>query len=388
MLQISNFKDIILSKAGGKPLGKIPNFYSMLFQAMTELRSKTDIPSSIRTTQLTNPIYSDVDTYPLPIDVTLGGIINLRPITADDSFYDFNRLGQRQYKVEQKYNVANRYATRNINGVQYLMLNNTTTSPTIINTCDSLTANGTVGLFGLATNLLSDSLQKVAGIASISFQANIGASNGIQITGMTAINASSLNDFLAYVYLPTLTNVTGVRLSYGQSASAYYTASIATDFFGNALSLGWNLIKIPKTSFGVGAGSPNWTSVTFLRAEILGTFATAVDGFRFDAFSVQSGSLYEIDYYSNYQFQSMAGTRLDKPTADTDYIIVTDDELSLFLGFFLEIMSVDLKQSGAVIDVQEYGGARLIEKTAEFKIKFPSQRQLPTTNYGYRPYIK
>lgn len=387
MITISNFKDILTSKTGGKPLGKIPNFYSMLYQAMLEMKSKTDIPSAIRTVQLTNPIYTNVNDYAIPSDVTLGGIINLRPIEEDNSFYDYNRGNQRQLGIEKKYGVQNKYATKHNNGIQYLFIDTNTTLPVVINDCESLTSNGTVALYGSSTNLQLDRLQKVSGGASISFANGASSSNGITITGLTAVDLSSQNDMLANVYIPTITNLSGIQLVLGQSASAYYTGAVSTDFFGNALKVGWNFIRIPKTSFTVGLGSPTWTNVTYARVELIGTFTVATEGWRVDSLLAQVGALYEMDYYSNLQFQSVTGTRLDKPSQDADYILLQDDELALFLGYFIEIMAVDLKQLGAGIDVQAYGGARLVDATLQFKIKYPSLRQLAQQTYGYKPYI-
>ena len=79
-------------KTGGKPVSKIPNFYSMLYQAMLMVKSQVDLPSSIRTQQLVNPIYSDVDYYVVPSDLGMMAIINLRPIKPDTSYYDYHNF--------------------------------------------------------------------------------------------------------------------------------------------------------------------------------------------------------------------------------------------------------------------------------------------------------
>ena len=73
---------------------------------------------------------------------------------------------------------------------------------------------------------------------------------------------------------------------------------------------------------------------------------------------------------------------------DSDYIIITDEELNLYLGYFMSIISVDLKQIGAEMDLKQYGGQNLTISTEEFKIKYPSQRQLPQVQYGGNPYIR
>lgn len=386
MILLSDFKDILISKSGGKPLSKVSNFYSIAWQAMNKMKKNVDLPSAMRTVQITNPVYSDVRMYPLPADLVLNGIVTLRPIVPNDTYYDFSNLNQRQFNVEEKFNPdGKRYGIRNIDGKQYLLINDVTTEAVTIQPCDSLTANGTVAALGVSSGVVLDTLQHISPSASFSFSNGVGSVNGMEGTLITAVDLSGQNDILAYVYLPTLTNVSGVQFSFGQDVSNYYSASTAVDFFGNALALGWNLVRLPKTSFSITAGAPTWTGVDYWRYEVIGTFAVATAGFRLDSLVANIGALYEIDYYSDYQFQSPAGARLYKPTSDTDYIVISGDELDLYTDQFIEIMTVDLKQQGVQVDYQQYGGNKLLASYLDFKMKFPSQRQLMTTQYGTNP---
>ncbi len=386
MITLSSFKDILISKSGGKPLSKVSNFYSIAYQAMTKMKARVDIPSAMRTVQLTNPVYSDVKLYPLPADMGLNAIVNLRPIVPDVSYYDFSHLNQRQLKNEVKFSpVSPLYGVRNINGVQYLMINEETTEPIVVQSCDSLTAMGAVNLLGTATDLAVDELQKVTGGGSFSFGVAAGATNGIDGTLDATIDLSEQNDLLAYVFLPTLTNVTGVQLGFGQSNTDYFTGSTAVDFFGNALAVGWNLVRIPKSSFAIGAGAPSWSGVAYWRYRVLGTMTVATGGFRIDSIVANIGALFEIDYYSDYQFATAAGARTVKPANESDLIIISGDEIDLYTDQFIEIMAVDLKQQGVNVEYQVYGGNNLKANYEAFKMKFPSQRQLMTTTYGSRP---
>lgn len=397
MISITNFKDILASKAGGKPVSKIANFYSMCFEAMLEIKSNVDLPSAIRTVTLPNPIYTDVDNYVLPNDLTMNGIINLRPIDNTDlTYYDMTAVGQRQFKVEEKFrnNPAGSgtpiYAPRFNNGIQSLYLLAKTTSPLLINSCESLTVGGTWAIFGTAQDLAVDSFVKAVGSSSIGFSCGIGSSNGVQVTSIPVVDITPENDLLLYVYLPSIANVTGLRYSVGQNASNYYSANVTSDFFGNALAAGWNLIRVPKSALTIGAGAPTYL-ITFARLEILGTFAALTTGFRVDNLVAQVGALYEMDYYSDLQFLDVSGNRIAKPTTDNDNILLSGDEINLYLAEFISIMVTDLKQAGAGVDQNKYGNRIFSRKGIafdrydEFKIKFPSQRKLITTQYGNRP---
>jgi len=389
MITISTFKDVISSKAGGKPVSKIPNFYSMLYQAMLMVKSQVDLPSSMRTQQLVNPIYSDVDYYVVPADLGMMAIVNLRPITPDDSYYDYSNFSQRQFTIENKFdtttNFTRRYAIKYQDGVPYILISGIGEVPVVINNCESLTANGTWGAYGVASDVTLDTVQKYSGNASISFKVNIGSDQGLQNINMTSIDLTEENDIFYAVYLPTTTGVTGVRLGLGQSTGAYHTATSTTDFFGNALHTGWNLISVPKTSFSVGIGAPTWTGVIFARFEVVGTFAVATSGFHFDNLVANVGTLMEFDYYSDYGFANSSMAFQAMPTSDSDFIVMDMTELPLLINQFTEIMAVDLKQSGATVDYSAYGGKNLKDMYDQFKIDFPSQRQLMITKYSNRP---
>lgn len=389
MLTISSFKDILASKAGGKPISKIPNFYSMLYQAMIMVKGQVDLPSSIRTQQLVNPIYSDVDYYVVPADLGMMAIINLRPITPDGSYYDYSNFSQRQFTIENKFDTPNsftrRYAIKYQDGTPYILISGIGEVPVVINNCESLTANGTWGALGVASNVELDTVQKYSGNGCISFKVNIGSAQGLQNSNMTAIDLTNEKDVFYAVYLPTITGVTGVRLGLGQSAGAYYTATSTVDFFGNTLHTGWNLISVPKTSFTAAIGSPTWTGVVFAQYEVLGTFAVGASGFKFDNLVANVGVLMEFDYYSDYSFASSSMAFKAIPTTDSDYIVMDGTELPLLINQFTEIMAVDLKQAGASVDYSAYGGKNLKDQYDQFKIDYPSQRQLMITKYSGRP---
>lgn len=389
MITVAQFKDILGSKTGGKPISKIPNFYSMLYQAMLMVKSQVDLPSSMRTQQLVNPIYSDVDYYVVPQDLGMMAIVNLRPITPDDSYYDYHNFSQRQFTIENKFdsasNFTRRYAIKYQDGVPYILISGIGEVPFVINNCESLTANGTWGAYGVASAVALDTMQMYSGNASITFTVNAGGAQGLQNSNMTSVDLTEENDIFYAVYLPTTTGVTGVRLGIGQSTGAYYTATSTTDFFGNALHTGWNLISVAKSAFTAGVGSPTWSGVVFAQFEVLGTFATSTSGFRFDNLVANVGVLMEFDYYSDYSFASSSMAFKAMPTADSDYIVMDATELPLLINQMTEIMAVDLKQSGATVDYSAYGGKNLRDMYDQFKIDFPSQRQLMITKYANRP---
>lgn len=414
-ISITNFRNFLLSKTGGKPLSKVQNFYALLSETMLRCKAQVDFPSSIRTIQLTNPIYSDVNIYPLPSDISLNAIINLRQQPQNTNYYDFTNMNARQALIENKFNYVNnggagggigpngeilpatpgdfgrtqapRLAIRYKNGVPYLFVDVQTTAPVLVNSCTSLTENGTVTGLANTYNVHIDMLQMMSQNGSIGFSAGIGTYNGIEIAGMQSVDLSEQLVLQAYVYIPSLTYLTALELRFGTDNLNYYSGQTTQDFFGNSLQVGWNLISIPIENF-TPTGSPDWSAVTFTSLVLQGNYIDPIVGFNVDTIVGNFGALFELDYYSDANFQSVTGTFKELPTTDTDYILLTTaDEQNLFLNQMVEIITTDLKQSGASIDFQSYGGTRLQKEYDDFRIKYPSQRQLVTTQYHNRPYL-
>lgn len=389
MITVSQFKDIINNKMGGKPVSKISNFYSLLYETMTRVKSHVDLPSSLRTQQLTNPIYTDVSYYVVPADLGLMAISNLRPILPDNSYYDFRHFSQRQFTIEQKFigdgTYVKRYAIKYQNAVPYIQIAGGGTVPAVINDCESLTANGTWGVSGVATDISIDSQQVYAGTNSIEFTVNAGGNQGIVNSTMAQVDLTEYDDVYFAVYIPSLTGLTGIKLNIGQSAGQYWSQTVTSDFYGNALSVGWNLINMQKSAFTAGVGSPVWTGIDYLEPLVVGTFVSSIAGFHFDNIVANTGALVEFDYYSDYSFADSAFAFKLIPTADTDYITLDNGELPLFINQFIEIAAVDLKQAGATVDYSAYGGKVLQNMYEQFRVDFPSQRQLMVTQYSNRP---
>lgn len=378
-IPLSTLKNALLSKTGARALSSISNLNSVLYEVVSTIRSNIDLPSSIRVEQLTQPLYTSPNAYILPDDCDLEALIQLRPVTKDALQQYYNMEYPSQFLVERR---TNRLAVSHKDGKQYLLSSVATTSPVVIHSCEDNSTNGVWNAGGNVTNVAVDTLQKIQGAGSISFDVGLLTNNYIENTTMTSVDLDEYKAILFWVYLPSVpVALTSFTLRLGQDSSNYYSASVSQTFFGSALSEGWNLLSINKSSFAA-TGSPDWDGIVYSRFIIDGNFTSALSGVRLDSIIANIGELFEIEYYSTYQFVGNTGARKLIPDAASDSIILHDKEYPLFLRQFSEITGVDIRPASAGMEVSVYGGNSIQRMYQTFREKFPSRKMIQATDYG------
>jgi hypothetical protein len=155
-----------------------------------------------------------------------------------------------------------------------------------------------------------------------------------------------------YLYIPVgySSLFTSFTLRRGSGASDYKQATATTQGDGTAFSDGWNFLKFDwKTATTV--GSPDNTLNTYRRFGITYTSGTAVAGCLLDSWTNALGTLYEMEYYSEYLFRSSSGTWKSVPTDDTDLINIG---MTSYEIFFAELMKeiTQIIRVGSVLATQ------------------------------------
>lgn len=378
-IPLSTLKNALLSKTGARALSSISNLNSVLYEVVSTIRSNVDLPSSIRVEQLTQPLYTSPNEYLLPDDCDLEAVIQLRPVTKDALQQYYNMEYPSQFLVERR---TNRLAVSHKNGKQYLLSSVPTTYPLVIHSCEDNSTNGVWSAGGNVTNVTVDTLQKIQGAGSISLDVGLLTNNYIENSTITSVDLSDYKAILFWVYLPSVPVVlTSFTLRLGQDSSNYYSASVSQTFFGTAISEGWNLFSIDTDSFAA-TGSPDWDGVVYSRFTINGNFTSALPGVKIDSIIANIGELFEIEYYSTYQFVGNTGARKLIPDASSDSIILHDKEYPLFLRQFSEITGVDIRPASAGMEVSVYGGNSIQRMYQTFREKYPSRKMIQATDYG------
>lgn len=381
---IATLKNDVVAQIHGTTANKIVNFDGLINRAARQVLLDVDPNENIRITPISSQLFNSVWDYPCPVDLKGDGIIDIRPQVNRSSVAVVPQIYNQPFDLEKKTSLLNSSTIQWNTAVKSLRINvPSLTQPTIINTCDSLTSQGTWVAGASASNLTVDNVNYVSSSGSLSFNLALSGSTGILTNStMTALDLSAwLNQgyFFAYVFLPTASHFTNVILKIGSSASNYYQMTATTTQQNTTFQDGWNLLSF-AWSGATTVGIPVSTALTYVQLTYTydGTAQTAV---RLDQITASLGTIYEIEYYSKYMFRNSSGTFSETETSDTDSVNLDTETYNLLLWK----VSSFVAQQVQGLDAQFNDGPffdNLYETTlARYQALYKSQKQKPQSTY-------
>lgn len=335
----------LIGMGHGGSLAKVQNKYYMYERAANNMRAKLDLITALRTQPLTNAIHSDIYNYALPSDY--GKLVDIYPQqnrqSGDFAFrkgavnFDLHRLFKnKQLSIESE------------NGTRYLRLNwdiNTTKTLSAVNSSTGWAAVGT------AANIAEDTLYKISGSKSLAFDV-VATGDGVQNTSLDVLDLSSWDEqatFFLWLYIPDTDNIASLTARWGNDVSAnYWEATASTQADGTAFKTGWNLVKF-LWSAATETGTVDPSAIDSFYLSVTGSAQTK---YRLDNVIVSLGEIFELKYYSNYLFQTTAGVYIQRPTTDSDVLLVEDIGFNIFLYECLIAMAQQQEGEDSNFDLQ------------------------------------
>ena len=281
MYNITSLKGEISAFIHGTTTNSVVNIDGLIYRAARQLLLDVDPQEMKRSVPLASAIYDRVYDYPIPSDVKGIKVIDIRP-QADRYISDsFLQTYSKPFDLS-KDSLFNQFNIDFNTGVKTIRIADSGLVPgVVVNPADSLTSNGTWAAAGTASNLTVDNINYVSGGASLKFDATTGAAY-LQNSTMNAQDLSAWKNqghFFLWVYMPTASQFTNVKLQWGSSSTAYYEQTVTVNQEGNTFIDGWNLLDFPwlgaTSSAGV-VGNPNsgdWDPITHLATHTAGTYA-------------------------------------------------------------------------------------------------------------------
>ena len=376
---IADIKNELESNIHGSSLNKLQDPYGTINKAARKLQLDIDIPDTIRKTQITNAIYSNITLYSTPSDLKGDKIIDIRP-QANRSLND--NFSQRNIEEFSLKNTNNTFSIEYDSGTKYLMLSKDVKEDKTLNGCDSLTANGTWSAGGDGTNLTLDDLYYVSGSGSLNFDLDGSTTSGyIENSDMTAQDLSDYEDvgsMFMWVYFPDSSIITNVILRWGNDSSNYWYVTATTGHDGNSFVDGWNLIRFDwngATEQGTGDSS----AVDYARVTI--TYdGTADTDIRVDNIVCRLGEIWDLVYYSNFLFQTSAGVWQENCSDDTDVINLSGEAYNLLIQLATVYANQELSGEDSSFDYQT-NMAQYEQDKARYLKTNPSQSLKKQTIY-------
>jgi len=324
---IGQLKTTITSRLHGTTLNKIGDFYTLCRDTAEMVINRLDLQETTRSTQLVNPVYDKVYDYALPSDFKAP--VDLAKQGSNENNDSLMRTFSRQFANQKK---DNQFAIVWRNAIQFIRFARYLRSPITIDKADSLTENGTWTIGGNASNLTLDTLNYVSGIGSIK---------------ATISNSGLVQNFI---------------LNIGNDSSNYYTKTVTAGHFEDFID-GWNLLNFTLSGATL-VGTVDMTTIKYVKVLVtynsgqtayyektltnvidlsgnylsdgaifcyvsLGT-KTSLSTLRLDNITAHLGTLFNIDYYSNFLFRTSAGTWIEEPTVDTDLLNLSPISYKIF----------------------------------------------------------
>ena len=387
---ITNVKSELSGILHGTQMNQITALDALIYRAARDVLLDVDPNETIRITPITNAVFNSVYDYAAPDDLKGNGIIDIRP--------QVNRKGTdvwtQQYNQDFDVNKTSYMDNFTVNwnsAVKSLRINAPSLSaPIQINTCDSLTSNGTWTATSDAENLSVDSINYVSSSGALQFdlKADPPVFPATTVTGYLENSTISPIDLTSvagqgtgflYTYLPNGSYFTDVNIRVGSDASNYWTQTATTTQFGTAFQNGWNLLQFSFDG-ATAVNSPDITKIKYIRVTWTynGTAQTAV---RLDQITVALGTILEVEYYSKFLFRTSAGAWQETVTDDTNIVNLDTDSYNLLL-YKIAQLAVQQQQG---IDAAGFDGKYFKDeydsRLERYYYLYKSQKQKPSGYY-------
>lgn len=386
---ITNLKQEIAGILHGTTLNQVTAFEQLVYRAARQLMLDIDPQEMIRKTQMTNPIYNSIYDYVVPEDIKGNRVIDLAPQVNRTNQDFYPQAYNRDFDIFKGVATNPSFTMMFNTGIKTIRINAPQlTSPTVINTADSINGNGAWAVGGDATDLEEDQQNFAAGNGSLSMTLGLSGSFGwIQNQTMNTVDLTdTFNEgkVFVYVYLPIATNFTSVELRWGSSSSDYYAQTVTTDMNGNTLTNGWNLLSFDYFN-SIQTGTVDITKVKFARVGFSYN-GTLMTGVKIDNIISSLGSILNIEYYSKYMFRdSVTGAWQETITDDSNIINLDTESYNLLV----DLVAIHCAQQVQGVSATQFDFSfwqkQYDQGIARYKGLYKSQVQKPQSTYYKKP---
>ncbi len=380
----------------GTTTNQIEGLFQLFNRAARQLLLDIDPQETIRTLPFATPIFNGVNQYAIAPDVKGNRIIDLKP-QVDRTARDIWPQSYNQAFDVAKNQVfaAGNMFTINFNTALKTILINAPflPAPIVVNQVATLQSNGTWSAAGGASNLAVDNVNFVYSGGSLKFDLPSGAGY-LENSTQSAVNLSSNVDqgvFFLWVYTPTGSQFTDVKLRWGSSASDYYEQTATQTQQGTAFADGWNLLQFAWLG-STTAGTPDPSSITYMRVTM---DTTAVQtGAHLNYISMSMGQFMNYEYYSKYLFRdSVTGVFQERVTDQSNLVNLDTETYNLFFNLSAALAVQQQQGLDALFFDGNFFAQKYAEGVARYKALYKSQAQKPQSAYyvpptpGYGKYL-
>ena len=331
-ITLAQLKSDIASKMKGPSIREISDFYSTTAAAANRMLSRIDTEETRRTLTMTTPFYDQINDYSLATDYKR--MIDIRPQanrTDMPGRSHFNQTAVRQFNERLNSDSFSIHWNSMVRSsrAQRLPAGNVQQMDSfdVTVTAGVAVSNGSWSAEGDASGLYAEILNYVEGNSALgmNFSGSTGSADIVNstaaVTDMSQLMYNDASFYFLWIPIGYSARFTGLTLRRGSDASDYRQATTTTKIDGTAFTDGWNLVSFLWNSATI-VGTPDDTQNTYRRLGFTYTAGSAINGVLVDNWTDSLGSLYEMEYYSEYLFRDSSGNWKQIPTSDTDLVNV------------------------------------------------------------------
>ena len=354
MLTTSSLFNAALIPFSGVQSNSFNNPNNIIVEAVRQVKLNVDITESKKIIPLTQAVYSGDYLYALPTDVDT--VISLTPIDGKFTSWDeFINRDARSMGLDTL-STSNAFRTEYRQGTRLMRITGdvTTSTPIVLNDCNSLDDNGTVTATADANNIGINEINFIDGVGSVDF--NITPSSGIATVVFDGIETQDISSITRDGSLSLMLDVpaelagkvTSVRIRVGNDSSNYLQQTVTANSFNGAFTQGWNPVRFERRS-AVTVGTVDETNITYMEVSIISSVTTDVIGVKIDHLIAEKGVAYALAYYSNLHYTNADGIFIDTPASVGlgDSVIFNNDTFALIVEEMKKLMDFELKGDNA-----------------------------------------
>jgi hypothetical protein len=339
-----------------------------------------DFEETRRTAQLTTPIYGQAAfNYACPADLKGNRLIDLRPQAnrlANDLPTNWN--SQTFDTLKTQVTSGSRLEVHWDKYIKTLRIALPSLANVLINSCDSVTGNGTWTVGAGASALEDEDIYFAQGSGSLKYSLN--GDGYLENSTMSAMDLTDYQDravLFAWVYNQATPMPTAFTLRWGSDSANYWTKTVTAQWDGTAFVAGWNLLGFDwQTATKV--LNPVVTAIDYLR------FYTSIVGVAtpvyFDSVTASLGSIYEIEYYSKYLFRDTTGAFKEKVTVDSDLVNLDMDSYGVYTNCLAMFAAQQQQGKDSAFDLAFFQ-KQYADSVLSYNQKYPSQAQKRIGSY-------
>lgn len=374
---VSDIKTDLTGVIHGTSINKISGIYAVINRAARTVLLDVDPQETKRTALIANALYDQVYDYAAPTDLKGNRVTDVRPQANRTMADNFTQSYGKEFDLRKS---SATYQVRFNRGVKTIRISQSETAGILISEANSTTENGTWSASGVATNLLTDTINYVSGSGSLKFSTSGAGAATLTNSTLSAVDLSSHQNygsiFMWVDFGTSQASVTNVILRWGDDASNYWTATATTTHWGSSFQSGWNLVRFDWSS-ATTVGAPVSSSVNYVLATV--TVTGAVNNFHIDNIISKLGTPFEAEYYSRYIFtDGTSGEWKENATNDADIINLATESYNLLFTKTAELVAQQLQDIG--MDVK-YQGDSYKEILARYKGIYKSEADKPREMY-------